>query len=347
MSVQNKKFVCEVILPESSPIHSAFGRPSSRKAIARRSAAFEACLLLRQSNHLDKNLIPTYHKTLPHMRNAHLALNMNKAHSYNMKIKPDIWERTRGSLPSKLFLTVLSLGTPENLGRPCQPLALLTRTKLPDIPPFPLHLQVGKVSQLLCTSVPTSLDVSSTALTELNEFTLRIYHDIFNKKFEVNEPQMSYWLAPIVSSWKTSRVCDSPDDLIDWTVLAHVSKNAETPWTVNTPDAEIINRYLIDRWTGANRFYSLQIKTDLKPSDPVPEGTAKSKDMSSIISYTISYLYKNSKLKLKWEDNQPVILAHKILHRLNLLDEITEKEKGVNTTAYLCPEPLKISAVSQ
>ena len=346
MSVKNKKFVCEVILPESSPIHSATGRPSSRKAIARRSAAFEACLLLRQSNHLDKNLIPTYHKTLPHMRNAHLALNMNKAHTYNMKIKPDLWERTRGSLPSKIFLTVLSLENPENLGRPCQPLALLTRTRLPDIPPFPLHLQVGKVSQLLCTSISTSLDVSSIALTELNEFTLRIYYDIFNKKFEVNESQMSYWLAPIVGSWKKSRACDPPDELIDWTVLARVSKYTETPWTVDTPHVEIIDRYLVDRWTGGNRFYSLEIKTDLKPSDPVPEGTAKSKDMNSIIGYTTSYLYKNSKQKMKWEDDQPVVLAHKILHRLNLLDEITEKEKGVNTTAYLCPQPLKISAVS-
>lgn len=345
MSVENKKFVCEVILPESSPIHSATGRPSSRKAIARRSAAFEACLLLRQSGHLDQNLIPTYHKTLPHMRNAHLALNMNKAHVYNMKIKPDLWERTRGSLPSKLFLTVLSLENPENLGRPCQPIALLTRTRLPDIPPFPLHLQVGKVSQLLCTSISTSLDVSNVALTELNEFTLRIYYDIFNKRFEVNESQMSYWLAPIVDCWKLSRACDPPDELIDWTVLARVSKCSETPWAVDTPHVDIVDRYLVDRWTGANRFYSLEIMTDLKPSDPVPEGTAKAKDMGSIINYTTSYLYKNSKQKMKWEEDQPVILAHKILHRLNLLDQITEKEKGVNTTAYLCPQPLKISAV--
>lgn len=280
------------------------------------------------------------------MRNAHLALNMNKAHSYNMKVKPYIWERARGSLPSELFLTILSLEHPENLGRRCQPLALLTRTRLPDFPPFPLHLQVGKVSQLLCTPISTSLDVSSTALMELNEFTLRIYYDIFNKKFEVNEPQMSYWLAPIVDSWKPSHKYDTPGDLIDWTVLSRVSQVSDTPWTVNTPHVEIVDRYLIDRWTGGNRFYSLEIKPDLKPSDPVPEGTAKVKDMDSIINYTTSYLYKNSKRKMKWEDDQPVILAHKILHRLNLLDELTEKEKGVNTTAYLCPQPLKISAVS-
>ena len=345
ISVQNKKFVCEVLLPESSPIHSATGRPSSRKTIARRSAAFEACLLLRQSNHLDKNLIPTYHKALPHMRNAHLALNMNKSHSYKMKIKPSLWEKTRGSLPSELFLTVLSLEKPEDLGRPCQPLALLTRTRLPSIPPFPLHVQVGKVSQLLSTSISRGLVVGTTSLTELTEFTLRIYFDIFNKKFEENEPQMSYWVAPIVDSWTTSRERDTPQDMIDWAVLRRVSQCSDTPWTVATPHHELIDRYLIDRWTGGNRFYSLEIKPDLKPSDPVPEGTAKSKYMDSIINYTTSYLYKNSRLKAKWEDDQPVILAHKILHRLNLLDEITEKEKGVNTTAYLCPQPLKISAV--
>lgn len=280
------------------------------------------------------------------MRNAHLALNMNKAHSYHMKIKPGLWESTRGTIPSNLFLTILSLENPENIGRPCQPLALLTRTRLSNIPSFPLHLQVGKVSQLLCTSISTSLDVSSAVLSELNDFTLRIYYDIFNKKFEVNEPQMSYWLAPIVDSWENSRACDPPVELIDWAVLARVSQYSDTPWTVDTPHVELIDRYLIDRWTGANRFYSLEIKPDLKPSDPVPEGTAKAKYMDSIINYTTSHLYKNAKQKLKWEDNQPVILAHKILHRLNLLDEITEKEKGVNTTAYLCPQPLRISAVS-
>ena len=348
MSVERKKFVCEVILPESSPIHSATGRPSSRKAIARRSAAFEACLLLRQGNHLDKNLIPTYHKSLPHMRNAHLALNMNKAHSYNMKIKPGIWERTRGSLPSELFLTILSLETPENLGRPCQPLALLTRTRLPDIPSFLLHPQVDKVSQLLCTSIATSLNVRGNVLMELNEFTLRIYHDLFNKKFEVNEPQMSYWLAPIVKSWESSRRYDPPDQLIDWALLAHISQNPEIPWIIDMPHADLLDRFLVDRWHGGTRFYSLEIKSHLGPFDPVPIGTAKAEHKQhkdSIINYTVG-LWKKSREGIAWRPDQPVILAHKIHHRLNLLDEITEKEKVVNTTAYVCPEPLKISAVS-
>ena len=283
------------------------------------------------------------------MRNAHLALNMSKAHSYNMKLKPSLWEKTRGSTPSELFLTILSLDTPENLGRPCQPLALLTRTPLPEIPPFPLYLQVDKVSQLLCTSISTSLRLSGTILTQLNEFTLRIYFDLFNKKFEVNEPQMSYWLAPIVKTWKISRKCDPPDQLIDWDTLVNVSQYPEIPWTIDMPHADLLDRFLVDRWHGGTRFYSLEIKPDMRPSDPVPAGTAKAghkhyKD--SIINYTVG-LWKKSRERSEWRPDQPVRLAHKIHHRLNLLDEITEKEKDVNTTAYVCPEPLKISAVSQ
>ena len=282
------------------------------------------------------------------MRNAHLALNMNKAHSYPMKVKPILWEKSRGSLPSELFLTILSLESPENLGRPCQPLALLTRTALPEIPPFTLHLQVDKGSQLLCTSISTTLNVSGTVLTELNEFTLRIYYDIFNKTFEVNEPQMSYWLAPITKSWDISRKLDPPEKMIDWDVLAYVSQHSEIPWTLGMPHADLIDRYLVDKWHGGNRFYSLAIKPDLGPFDPVPGGSDKAKHMDSIINYTTGSLYKNSKLAKtrKWEPDQPVILTYKIFHRLNLLDEITEKEKNINTTAYLCPEPLKISAVS-
>lgn len=199
MTVEHKQFVCEVILPENSPVISAIGRPAARKSIAKRSAAFEACLLLRKGGHLDNHLIPTYHKQLPAMRNAHLALNMKQTNCYDMKIKPSLWENSRGSQAEVLFMTVLEVETPESLGRSYQPLALLTRTQLPDIPPFLLYLQVGKTTQLLSTSILRSVKLVGSSLAELNCFTLRIYKDVFNKEFEDNVPNMSYWLAPVVA----------------------------------------------------------------------------------------------------------------------------------------------------
>lgn len=343
-AVKDGKFVCEVILPENSPVHSAIGRPAPGKAVARRSAAFEACCMLRQQGHLDANLIPTYHKLLPQMRNARLALNTNKSNAYLMRTKPDLWEKSRGSSPDKLYMTVLHLEEPGNLGRPCQPLAMLTRTPMPNFPSFVLHLQSDKASNMLCTSLRESFDVSSANLSGLNELTLRIYKDIFNKTFEINEPAMSYWLAPIYENWKVRSEQHAPKQLIDWSIVQTVYEKPEIEWTVEHPVDELINRYLIDRWDGGRRFLSIAIEPDMRPLDPVPADVPRHKYMTNIMDYSIS-LFAKSKARATWRDDQPVIRADKVLHRLNWLDDFTEKEKVVKTRCWLCPEPLKISTV--
>lgn len=347
ISIENRKFVCEVILPENSPLHSATGLPYSRKSTAKRSAAFEACFRLRNSGHLDSNLIPSYHKVLPKMRNAHLALHTNKSKAYDMRFKPSLWAKDRGSQPGRLFVTVLELETPELLGRPCQPLALLTRTHLPDLPPFPLYVQSGKTSNVISSSVPESFEINSSTLAEVNVFTLRIYGDIFNKKFEFNEPNMSYWFAPVFVDWRSRGGQDRSEQLIDWNVVKSVSAASDSgiPWTMATPHDQLVGRYLIDRWDGGRRFFSVGLEPDLEPLDPVPGDAAPHKYMANIIDYTVS-LFAKSRAKATWRHDQPVIRAEKIMHRLNLLDDYTDQEKKVKTRAYLVPEPLIFSTVS-
>ena len=345
MSVEHKQYVCEVVLPENSPVLCATGRPSSRKSIAKRSAAFEACLLLRQGDHLDSNLIPKYSKRLPAMRNAHLALSMKQSNSYTMMTKPSLWEKTRGTRPDELYMTVLELETPENLGRPCQPLALLTRTRMPDFPPILLYLQVKKSSLLICTSLTKSFKLSETSLEELNTFTLRIYHDIFNKKFEDNVAEMSYWIAPVIDHPKIDPEYSSPESLIDWSIIREVYCNKELQWDMSKPHSYLANRYLVDKWDGGRRFFSVGVVPNMRPQDPVPPDAAVHKYMTSIIDYSVT-LFKKSREKAKWNLDQPVLLAHRILHRLNWLDEFTGKESEGKTTSYVCPEPLLISAVS-
>ena len=354
MSVENKQYVCEVILPEKSPIRSAMGRPSSRKAMAKRSAAFEACLLLRKSKHLDDHLIPTYHKHLPNMRNAQLALNMNKSHSYTMRIKPNVWEKDRGSQPSELYVTIIDLERPENLGRPCQPLAVLTRTRLPGFPPFLLHLQVGKTSNVSCTSFAESLKVVGLALNALTEFTFRVYKDIFNKKFEEKSDQMSYWLAPAFRFQSTGVEIEPPDRYIDWPTLTFVEAHKEIPWTDDTPHSQLIDRFLVDRYAGERRFFSVEVLSSIGPLDPVPQDAAVWKDskdrkkgVADILDYTVR-LYDNKKATERdsWKRHQPVIVADRIPTRLNWLEELSEKDTKEETKSYLCPQPLLISAVS-
>ena len=346
MSVDNKQYVCEVILPEISPITSVSGRPSARKAIAKCSAAFEACLKLRKAGYLDSNLLPIYHKQLPAMRNAHLALSLKTTNAYDMRVKPEVWERSWGDIPAELYMTVLNVKDAEALGRPLQPLALLTRFRIPKIPSFPLHLRPDTSSEALCRPLTSSIKLTSPMLRKLTSFTLRIYKDIFNKTYETNEASMSYWLAPLLNNLSENILICEPRSLIDWPILDHVHDNEEIPWTIDTPVENLSNQYLIDRWDGGRRFFSIGVAPDLKPSDPVPEGSAAHKYMDTILDYTVS-LFSKSRARATWRKDQPVLLAHRVLHRRNWLDGWNEAEQNVKTLSYLCPEPLKFSAVSR
>lgn len=308
------------------------------------------CILLRKGNHLDRNLMPTIKKYLPAMRNAHLALNMNKGNYYEMKMKPSLWERMRGSLPEELYLTVVKLETPENLGRPSQPLALLTRTAMPDFPPIPLYLQVGKSSNVLCTSMTKSFPTTALTMDKLNKFTLRIYKDIFNKTFEVNILEMSYWLAPILDRQLVDKDTDTPDALIDWQSIDYAYEHDEEgegfKWSREIPDCQLANRFLVDKWSGARRFFSIGVEKGLKPSSPVPRDAVAAKYMNSIIDYTVSLYGKSRKrLELEWDPQQPVVHANIMLHRLNWLEDFIEKDKTSQTSCYVCPQPLIFSVV--
>ena len=107
MTMENKRYVCEVVLPEQAPVRSAVGKPSSNKAIAKRSAAFEMCIRLRKGDHLDGNLISTLKRFIPANANALLAVNLKKRTEYGARLKPRLWEDSRGYVISDCILLFL------------------------------------------------------------------------------------------------------------------------------------------------------------------------------------------------------------------------------------------------
>ena len=345
MSFQGKKFICEVLLPASSPVRSVMGRPYSRKSLAKRSAAFEACLLLRQRRYLDEHLLPIYHKQLPAMRNAHLALNVKKTNAYDMRVKPSIWETSRGDIPSELYMIIIDLDDPMATGRPHSPLGMLTRKPLPQFPSFPIFPRPGISCTVSCTQINGHLETSVNLLTSLTEFTLRVYKDLFNKTFEPDGSQMSYWLAPTIRTMDGHTQSCSPPDLIDWQTLDFVKANDKVEWDIGASAEDFIDRFIVDPYHGGTRFYTLRVDPTLRPKDPVPEGCAAHKYKDTILAYT-SNLWKNSRNKFNWRDDQPVFETYQIPHRRNWLDDWDEGDTKVNTRAFICLEPLKISAVS-
>ncbi|THC97880.1 hypothetical protein EYZ11_002631 [Aspergillus tanneri] len=104
----NNTFVCEVILPEKSPIRGFVGSPEVKKSTAKQSAAFDACLMLRKHKLLDDYFNSVYHKRLPVMRNAKLAITSKRTNLYAMLSKPSLWDKQLGTLPDQIYVTIIS-----------------------------------------------------------------------------------------------------------------------------------------------------------------------------------------------------------------------------------------------
>jgi endoribonuclease Dicer len=358
ITVKNKQFICEVILPEESPIRGAVGRPCSTKQVAKCSAAFETCLLLRKGKYLDEYLSPIFTKQLPAMRNALLAVDSKKSQAYDMRAKPECW--VAGSIPEELFVTLLNLDSPQSLDRASQPLALLTRSALPQLPSFALHFGAGKNSPVQCTSISRSIKVEESVVQQLNSFTLCIFEDVFSKKYEPDATKMPYFLAPIQPQAVFYANVD-PRTIIAWDILKSIgdyqTKWENQPWEATTdamnwktqPDEFFEDKYVVDPFDGSRKFWTVGLAPQYKPLDPVPENTAPRtgarKDNSNIMEYSSS-LWTKARERRTFDENQRVFEAKYISLRRNLLDNFDEPEEETPKKCFIIMEPLKISPVS-
>ena len=345
MSSCDGAFVCEVLLPENSPLRSARGRVAPRKAVAKRSAAFEACLSLRKMRFLDEHLLPIYQKQLPAMRNALLALTMKGAKEYDMRSKPSLWANDVGFEPAELFMTLVELAEPAGLGPHYQPLALLTRRPLPRLPDFPIFFEFGSNSQVILTTSSARLKMTEGTLARINSFTLRFFEDLFNKVYESDTKRMPYWLVPVVGSSERSLVDNHPTDLVDWSALEEVHKQPGLHFDENTPDEFFLDRFLVDPLDGGIRYFTIRINEDLKPTDPVPIGVPPRRQRRTILQYSNSY-WKNTRDKIQWRETQPVIEVKLVRHRRTWLDESSATQTPVKSICFVCPDALKVSALS-
>jgi endoribonuclease Dicer len=318
--------------------------------MAKRSAAFEMCISLLKKGFIDGHLLSVYKKQLPAFRNAQLALSSKKSNMYPMRLKPSLWSEGRGTVPTQLYLTILDVSA--GLDRPHRPIGLLTRRPLPDFPQFPLFLDSGNVTMVITTSIENDLAVTEAVLDHLTTFTLRLWKDVNAKIFAFDVAAMSYWVTPIMVA-ETPDKGSSPNTLIDWALLKTVFENEEYPWTPEMPDSFLADKFLVDRWAGGQRWICHGVNPVYKPFDPIPSNTVKpggpgGKNRFDILSYSISMFpnsVKGKRLKAECNLNQPVVETDQIMHRQNWLDKLEVVNGERITKAFLCPQPLKISAV--
>ncbi|SPN98560.1 related to Sms-3 endoribonuclease Dicer (Helicase with RNase motif) [Cephalotrichum gorgonifer] len=350
-----KEYVAQVILPDKSPIQTKNGCPQPNKHAARCSAAFELCKDLIREKYIDEHLQPIFKKKLPAMRNARLAISSNKKSQYKMLLKPAIWSHVGPS--DHLYCTALTLENPTAVGRATCPLLLLTRYPLPTLPDIPLFFGGGENSLVRQTQLSSTLCVSkggegsTRVLESLNDFTLRVFHDVFSKRFEAASNELPYFLAPSCKDHDCHFSQMVPQDAIDWQAIQTVVENEVLELgEEDNPEIFYKDRFVIDPYDGGRKLYSVKVRQDLKPSDPVPEGVPapgfkKWKSVEqNIREYSIS-IWSRARATRVWKENQPVVEAQILSMRRNLLDDF-DGDKEASGTCFVIMEPLLVSAIS-
>ncbi|KAJ5952210.1 uncharacterized protein N7479_010623 [Penicillium vulpinum] len=343
---ENESFSCEIIMPEKSPVRRVLGCSESKKSLAKQSAAFDACMLLRKRNLLDEHFNSVYHKRLPAMRNAKLAITSKKTDQYRMRTKPSIWARQQGTTPTRLYAIVIRLIPSEPLTRAHGSIVLFTRERIQAMPTFPVFLDddIETMVQSLC--IDGCLEVASEELQGLTAFTLAVFHDVFHKTYKHVSEQFPYWLAPAREAVDNGTPT-SLFDIIDWPALRYVQDNPKLMWSPNIEPESLLTRFIYDDWNGKYRYFPLAIDPNLRPSDPPPSYAPSRKWSDDIMNWSLS-LSKNSRPKFFnrciW--TQPVLQAELICLRRNFLDKAAEEEKSSNSRCVICPQPLALSSIS-
>lgn len=339
-------YQCEVLLPEKSPVRGLIGKPASTKSLAKKMAAFDTCILLRENNLLDDYFKSTFHRILPAMRNAKLAITSKQTNEYSMMTKPVFWKRGYGVEPESLFLTIISLDPARPLHKDYRSVLLLTREPLPQFPEFPIYLEDDVETTIRTISLRKALPVSPHELDLMTLFTLRMFRDLYNKTYEANATTVPYWLLPASTSAMLFNENLEPSDAIDWGSLDFVNNNDEVPRT-SCSSGDMVGRFVYDRWDGKYRYFLTGINKSLRPSDPPPSFLPRRRHMENIMSYGLS-LYKKARVNFletcDWQ--QCVFDAELISLRRNLLDKMSEADKNVEVKSVVCLEYTVISAVS-
>lgn len=348
-------FVCEVFMPPLSPLSNAVGKPHSTKQVAKCSAAFEMCFRLLEMKFLDANLRSKFVERRHAFANVRLAVSSKKKAQYDMRIKPQFWAEL--GLPEKLHATALLLADPAALNRPSRPLLVLTRRPLPQIKPFSMFLGAAEhsmTSDAICQVLSTPMEVTGKEVQLFTRFTLKVFHDIFAKRYAADSSEIPYFLVPTNKSHDFSfGDVDNVKAIVDWALLDHVSETDAEAYTGEEPDDFFKDKYVFDPHDGSRRFWLNGVRRDLTCESPVPAGVEhqpgyrqwkRGEVAHNILNWSVTSWKATREAKEKsWNEKQPVATGLYASLRRNFLADIKDDQK--NPFCYFALEPLRISPV--
>ena len=347
-SVAQFQYVVKLPVNDQSKVKGAVGQPRHNKALAKRSAAFKCVGRLRAAGLLDDNLNSIFHAVKPDNLNARLAVS-EKKDSYEMKIKPDLWQRGLGNTPTRVYAATLQVTTSEPVRHKLAPIVIFTRQQLPIIPVFPIYLEDGIEASVVIENMEYVFTVDGSDLNLLTSYTMHaVFADCFNKVYDNDPAHVGYWIAPLHSQPPSAP--QTLSSLVDYGALRAAEGNRKK-WSPGMSVAEWSNKFLLDPLSGKYHYFTEGVVDGVGPFDPEPaeylptEG--KKSKATSVIYFTDSHWSVKQKdwLAQQWDPSQPVLSAELQTVRRNFLDRPTEQEKAKHM-CWIAPEPLEVARIA-
>ena len=337
-------FRSKAVLPEYDGFDGAWGEDCPNKMLAKRSAAWETCFVLREKGLLDENLDSVHQKQRPENANARLAIN-NRLGEYDMKIKPAFWSLGFGSAPDSLFATIIRFSPSKPLKHVHMSLILLTRSQLPTLPSFPVYLEDNNETAVRLEGIPEAIKIDEEMLDFLTSFTLAIYADVFHKTYMRDAQRMGYWLAPCRQSKTVTEqgfAAMVDNDLLQ---KIHAANGKRLGWLPGASPEIWLDQFLVDPLTGQFRYFSQSVVQGATKDSPVPSGVTKgSRRTRNVLDYTSSLFPKAREAFMQNADEkQPIFEAELVHQRRNFLDKMNQQERDFSAHCHVAPEPLEIS----
>ena len=349
------QFICTVTLPPGPHVPPVSGLPSTSRAHAKRTACYRMCNELFERGLLDPQLfprsslkiigpkrIPDISRTLDSAEEDLVATissqltTANKqsgVHCYPRK-KAGFWEHMLVLKSDSLYPTVISVRGEETYG----PLVLLTRAPLPHFSSTKLFDSGFQI--VVDQKRGARFDVDAERLHDLYRYTIRIFRSIVNKPLICQLNEMTYFLAPLKTSWpgfsrsQTDRwQIDELVNDIPWDLVKLAADNWATELQTDNLEAALEDAIIQDRWIEyTRRYYALKLRQDLTPlSKPVDSPVSLTSTALEQLTYLgqreaeyESYLEYCKDRRKGFEGlrdcNQPLIEVDRVLPVLNRLN---------------------------
>ncbi|KAF7331986.1 hypothetical protein MKEN_00078900 [Mycena kentingensis (nom. inval.)] len=279
------RYVCEISLP-NTPVHRVTGQPCTSRAHARRSACYNACMIMRNDGLLEPSEFPAqYSPPSPYIESSEATPELENGGSRTHARKlPDVWSRmpSNGSL---LFPLVVIVHKNRHA-----PILLLTRAPVPSAPFFNLFSAGAPTKVEIEKCAPFMVDENQIAL--LHAYTLRVCRSLVNKSLTCALASMPYFFAPLPMGWARDPAqpwtLPQVEKAIQWTSVTVAAQSWFTPLKYGSADvvaADVEDALVLDRQVEHARRYEVQrVRADLNPLSR-PEDSPREAGHASLLDY--------------------------------------------------------------